>query len=116
MALVDLAVAKRHLRVLHDDDDADIELYISAAENIIVEYLDRVVVATDADLPPDDETAIVVTPAITASILLMVGDLYENREAGKTDAGDAILPRPVRALLAPWRIWRLVPETEENCA
>lgn len=115
MALLDLAVVKRHLRILHDDEDAVIGVYQAAAESIVVEYLDRVVVSSGTSLPGEgetgyDPTAIEVTPAITAAVLLLVGDLYENREADAESKGDAILPRAVRALLAPWRVWRTLPE------
>lgn len=119
MALLSLETVKGHLRIEHNDEDAQIAIYQAAAESIIVEYLDRIVVAVGVTLPGiEDEgydaTAMVITPAITAAILLMIGELFETREAGKTDAGDAVMPRPVRALLAPWRVWRLAPQ--EECA
>jgi len=112
MALVTMTLAKKHLRVLHDDDDAEIEAYLAAAETIVTEYVDRAVYGPVDDSPPgyppsgDDGTAIEVTPAITAAILLLLGDLYENREADPESKGDAVLPRAVRALLAPYRVWR----------
>ena len=110
MPLVSLEVVKRHLRVLHDDDDAQIELYTAAAESIVVEYVDRAVLAVDATLPTDDALAMNTTPAIAAAILLLVGDLYENREADPDATGNAVLPKAVRALLAPWRVWRTLDE------
>lgn len=119
MALVDLATLKKHLRVLHDDEDAEIELYGAAAESIVVEYLDRVVLGADADLPAEgetgfDPTAMQIAPPVTAAILLIAGDLYENREADPesqlTVDKMAVLPRSVRTLLAPWRIWRTFDE------
>lgn len=103
MALVTLTLARRHLRVMHPDDDAEIEAYLAAAETIVTEYLDREVVADD-DEP--EGNGIKVTPAITAAILLLLGDLYENREADPESKGNAVLPRAVRALLAPYRVWR----------
>lgn len=115
MALIDLDTLKAHLRVLHSDEDAEIELYGAAAEGIVVEYLDRVVVAADTTLPAEgeegyDPTAIKVTKPIIAAILLVAGDLYEVREADPKLTGDAVLPRAVRALLAPYRVWRSLPE------
>jgi hypothetical protein len=43
--------------------------------------------------------------------LLLIGHLYENREAVASGAGvaSAELPLGVRALLAPYRAWRWVP-------
>lgn len=113
MALVTLTLAKRHLRVDFNDDDAEIEAYLAAAETIVTEYLDRDVYV-EGGAPPsgDDGTAIEVTPAITAAILLLLGDLYENREADPESKGDAVLPRAVRALLAPYRVWRVLSEGE----
>ena len=99
MALVTLTLAKKHLRVFHDDDDTEIEAYLAAAETIVEEYVDRAVYGS-------------VTPAITAAILLLLGDLYENREADPESKGDAVLPRAVRALLAPYRVWRVLSEGE----
>lgn len=116
MALVSLTLAKRHLRIDFDDDDTEIEVYLAAAETIVTEYLDRAVYPSAEDSPPgappsgDDGTALEVTPAITAAILLVLGDLYENREADTEAVGDAVLPKAVRSLLAPYRVWRILSE------
>ncbi|MGF9564161.1 head-tail connector protein [Neorhizobium sp. BT27B] len=111
MAIIDLATLKKHLRVLHDDEDAEIELYGAAAEAVVIEHLDRIVVGADSVLPAEGEDgyepdAMNVTPTIVAAILLVAGDLYEVREPDPKLTGDAVLPRTVRMLLAPWRIWR----------
>lgn len=116
MALVSLTMAKKHLRVDHDEDDAQIEAYLAAAETIVAKYVDRAIYGpaddSPAGAPPsdDDGTAIEVTPAIAVAILLLVGDFYENREAVTESVGDAVLPRSVRALLAPYRVWRVFSE------
>jgi len=111
MPLVDPALVKKHLRVLHDDDDAEIQAYQAAAESIIVEYLDRSVLESGSNVPaPGDDGyeqyTIIITPAITAAILLLVGELYEHRESGAASFEAPVLPPAVRALLAPWRVWR----------
>lgn len=122
MTIVDAALVKKHLRVDFDDDDDTIGAYQAAAESIVVEYLDRTVLASGATLPaPDDagydQYTINITPAITAAILLLVGELYECREADPesnlTVDRNAVLPRAVRMLLAPWRVWRTL--DEGNC-
>lgn len=116
MALVSLTLAKKHLNVFHNDDDTLIEAYLGAAETIVSEYVDRAVYGPVDDSPPgappsgDDGTAIEVTPAITAAILLVLADLYENRESDTWEADAAVLPRAVRALLAPYRVWRAISE------
>lgn len=108
MAIVDLETVKKHLRVFHNDEDAEIGLYRDAAESIITEYLDREVVA--AGSTPAQLDGIAATPAIVSAILLVTGDLYEVREPDPGSKGDAVLPRAVRMLLAPWRVWRTVDE------
>lgn len=47
-----------------------------------------------------------VPPAIIASILLMTGHLYQNREAVTLDAPET-MPLGVESLLSPYRIWSL---------
>jgi len=121
MALVDLEMARGHLRVFQNDDDSQIALYLAAAESIVTEYLDRLVMPIGSTLPVlgedgYDRNPIIVTAPISAAILLVMADLYENREADPesnlTVDRQAILPRAVRALLAPWRVWRTF---EEDC-
>ena len=106
MPIVDLETVKKHIRVFHSDEDAEIEIYRDAAESIITEYLDREVVAIGET--PTAADGIAASPAIVSAILLVAGDLYEVREPDPKAAGDAVLPRAVRMLLAPWRIWRTV--------
>lgn len=110
MPIVDLETVKKHLRVFHDDEDAEIGIYRDAAESIIAEYLDREVVANDAT--PTAEDGIAAAPAIVSAILLVTGDLYEVREPDPKATGDAVLPRAVRMLLAPWRVWRTVADDD----
>src|SRR5690606_30226446 len=110
MALIDLTLLKKHLRVFHDDEDAELEMYQAAAETIVVEYVDREVVAADGT--PTLPDGIALTPPITAAILLVAADLYENREPDMNAPGNAVLPRHVRALLAPYRVWRTLPVEE----
>lgn len=117
MPLLDLDLVKSHLRVDDTDSDVIISAYQAAAEGIIVQYMDRDVYAAGDSPVSTDEYAIEINPAITAAILLYVGDLYATRETEDSDfqrrpvAGfPAVLPRQVRALLAPYRVWRTVSE------
>ena len=104
MPLVDVTLVKKHLRIDWADEDAEIDAYHAAAEAIVVEYLDRVVLAEEP-LPVGDTTAILVTPPIVAAVLLVTADLFESRDSGEGE-GEAILPPAVRRLLAPYRGWR----------
>ncbi|XGA78592.1 head-tail connector protein [Halomonas sp. CH40] len=64
---VTLQEAKDHLRILDDDEDPHITALIEAAEGYISEYL--------ADNLPEPMPA-----PIRAAVLLLVADLFENRE------------------------------------
>lgn len=92
MAIITLSEARLHLRAATyvdspDPEDTIISVYISAAEDYITRYLDREI------LP--------VNGSIKAAALLIVGDLYENREgAGEVE----IKENPaVKRLLFPYR-------------
>ena len=107
--LVTLAEAKGHLKVTHDFDDADITLKLRAAEEMAVRYLDRAVYpnqeAMDAAIAagiagPDP---MVCSFMVRAGILLILGDLYFNREDVVTGVSVAQLPTGSRNCLRPLR-------------
>jgi len=92
MATVTLAEAKLHLRASTyvdspDPEDTLINLYIAAADDYIRNFLDREIIPSKS--------------AIKAAALLIVADLYENREgAGEKE----IKENPaVMRLLFPYR-------------
>ncbi len=108
MAIIDFDLIKRHLRVFHSDDDVSIAAYQAAAEEIIAEYVDRIIFEDGGSAPSgDDGTAMETTPAVTAAVLLLVADMYEKRESDTWEGDQATLPKTVRALLAPYRVWRV---------
>ena len=72
MQAVSITEAKLHLRVTSTDEDALINVYISAVTDNIKSYLNR-------DIPVDNLNN--VPASIKAAALLMIGDLYENRES-----------------------------------
>ena len=82
-----LSETKLHLRVDHADEDSYISSLIDAAGAAVLDYLD---VPELPDAKP-----------IMVAVLLLVGALYENREA-VTDRPLADNPLYVR-LLAPYR-------------
>ncbi len=86
--LVTLQMAKTHLRVINNAEDDLITLHINTAAEAIENYIDAEIPST----PPF---------AMQAACLLMVSDLYENREASSTDE---LFENPaVRRLLNPYR-------------
>lgn len=88
MTTVTIDEAKLHMRVDHDAEDSYIEGLILAAETHVRMYL--------GDDFPDPMPA-----SIKAAVLLLVGDLYENRER----QADRILHEGTAyaLLLAPYR-------------
>lgn len=88
MTTVTLEEAKLHMRVDHDDEDGYFQVLIAAAETHVAKFL--------GDSLPDPMPA-----PIKAAVLLLVGDLYENRER----QGDRTLTEGTAyaMLLAPYR-------------
>ena len=75
MTWVTLEQAKAHLRVLHSHDDAYITTLISIAAQHVLDYTDR------ADDDPLFWSGSELKAPIMAAMLLLIGDLYANREA-----------------------------------
>lgn len=63
MTLLSKEVAKSHQNIVGDDEDADIEIKLEAAEQAAAAYLNRNVYATQADL----DAAISAAPAACAA-------------------------------------------------
>lgn len=106
---IDLATAKRHLNIVGDDDDVHLALLASAAEQSALAYLNRkvyedratldaAVLAMAAGIDP-----MVVNDAIRVAMLLILGNLYANREDVVVGASVARLPGGSRALLDDFR-------------
>lgn len=123
MNLVTLTDAKRHLLMDHADDDVYISSLISAASGAVLTYLKgapvgqperdeqgAIVVDSSGEVvyERDSSGTLVVRYEIRAAALLLIGELYKNREAEQdgeipTQHGYGYLPRPVVALLYPLR-------------
>lgn len=98
---ITLAEAKTHLRVLHDDDDTYIATLISAARQYAEGYQNRVYLSYTQG---EGENAVTVPeetmPALVkAACLLIVGHLYEHREAVNIGNITTEIPLGVRTLL-----------------
>lgn len=98
MAAVTLAEAKAHLRVIGNDDDTQIQLYLDAAERHAADFIKRTIPWNDGAVPPVD---VEVPAPVKAAILLILGDLFENREGA---GGDYERNPAVHALLWPYRM------------
>lgn len=108
-ALVTLTQAKDHLRVVSDHEDADIGLKLMAATEQAIHFLDRPVYADQAELDAALEAGtagdspMVCTDMVRAGILLILGDLYNNREEVVTGTNATQLPTGARSCLRPLR-------------
>jgi hypothetical protein len=85
-ALVTLAEAKAHLRVLANDQDTDITMKALAASDIVIDYIKR---------PAHGWTDTTAPALVKAAILLVLGALFEDREGGDpiSDAVKSLLHR-----------------------
>ena len=101
--------ALRHLRA-EDEDRADVEQMLVAAEDSAAQFLNRRFYADAAALDAAvligsaGSKPILINPSIRAACLLILGNLYSNRE--DTLVGDEFssMPAGSRSLLTPYRI------------
>lgn len=111
MMLVTLQEASDHLRLDSDADEADVLLKIRAASAAVRRYLkDASPFELDSNGDPvtDSNGDTVVLFEVRAAVLMMLGELYKNREGDQggevpSQWGYGYLPRPVVALLYPLR-------------
>jgi uncharacterized phage protein (predicted DNA packaging) len=106
MALLTLDVAKKHLRVDHADDDADITRKIDQASAIVLDYIKKTIGTPDPEDPSIvDWTDATVPPPVAAAVEIMLSKLYDDRAAGDTDNAVAMgyLPKTVTSLLHRYR-------------
>lgn len=99
--MIDLAVVKKHLRVEHNDEDDLIQGYLDAAVSAFETWSNRTVVAEVKEDSPAN--VIILTPAISQGILLLVGQWYANRESVLTGSIVTTFPMATQALWAPHR-------------
>jgi hypothetical protein len=83
--------AKSHLRVTHNDEDADITLKLKLAIAIVQDYV--------GDAPPFSNSRPWSEDIADAATLQVLGELYANREAG----ADPLSPT-VRTILERLRV------------
>ena len=101
--IVSLSEIKTHLRIDHSDSDSDLLLYILAAESDVANYLNRSLGSWGPEgSPVGGSPSAAVPEPVRHAVKMIVGDLYENREAGG-EATMHINPTCQR-LLFPYRI------------
>ena len=109
MNVIPTEEALRHLRA-EDEDRADVEQMLAAAEDSAAQFLNRrfyadaaaldvAVLNGSAGLKP-----ILINPSIRAACLLILGNLYSNREDSLVGDEFSSMPAGSRSLLTPYRI------------
>jgi len=101
--LVSLTEAKSHLRIDHYEADADLLLYIAAAEAHVANFLNRNLDRWGEHGSPSGSPSLPVPEPVRQAIKMIVGDLYENRESATTGATVSVNPTTER-LLYPYRL------------
>jgi Phage gp6-like head-tail connector protein len=109
--LVELDTLKLHCRVDSNDEDTIITIYGEAADERVMSYLGRNVYTTQVALTAAvtagtaGDDPMVVNDSIKASIMLLVGHLYSNRESTVDPRTEMVeLPMGVSYLLTPYRM------------
>ena len=94
---------KIQCRLELDDTSQDSQLAMlgDVAEQAVADHLNRTLYP-DA-VPEDEANGLVVNPPVRMAMLLMVGQLYENREA-TSDLSLKEVPLAYQYLLAPYRV------------
>jgi uncharacterized phage protein (predicted DNA packaging) len=95
--IVSLSQVKQALRIDHEDDDATLLLYTSAATQSVVGYLkDPSLLSVDS--PPSD-----VDDRVTTAIIMLVSYWYDRRAGDDGAFERGYLPKPITAMLYPMR-------------
>lgn len=87
--MISLDDAKRHLRIDFEDDDVDIALKLTLARAIVGDYIGGTIYqdvliedyATEAEFDAAYQKATLRNNVVDAAILLVLGEIYANREA-----------------------------------
>ncbi|MCO7634125.1 head-tail connector protein [Pseudomonas guariconensis] len=109
MPVIDMAIARHHLRD-PEDDDQYLELLLIAAEDQAMDYLNRRFYADQEALEAAvrageaGESPIVINAAIKSACLLILGHLYGNREDVVIGTISTEIPMGSRSLLTPYRV------------
>ncbi len=104
MAVVDLAMAKFHLNITSDADDALISGKLEAAQAFIEQQLGFTLAEEFPDTD-DLEFPATVPADLVEAVLQMTAHYYENREASLVGVSASLLPFGVRDILNGRRNW-----------
>jgi len=112
MAVIDMGTAMQHVKA-EEDDRVHVALLLEAAEDSASQFLNRRFFADQVALEQAvidgaaGRSPMVISAAVRAACLLILGHLYANREdtvTGINTASVVALPMGSQALLTPYRI------------
>lgn len=92
--LVSLDQVKLDRRITNNDHDDDLEMKILQASAIVMDYLKVTTLASIPHVVTLDTSPVTYTvpPLVQAATLLVLGELFENREAGTANPiSDAVV-------------------------
>jgi uncharacterized phage protein (predicted DNA packaging) len=103
--MIDIEMAKKHLRIDGNDEDIIIQLYLNAAKTAASLYINRNIYNTEEEIGSDLD-GIVVNEAIGTAILMQTAHLYENRESVSLVQGSSFpeMQLGYKYLLNPYRL------------
>jgi hypothetical protein len=101
MALVTLQQAKRHLRILHSDEDDDILEKAEHASAIVLDYIQRPDLEWTDAVDGSPSTPSDAPFVIQAAVLMVLDILWERRGSEEVEytQADGYLSKPVTAIL-----------------
>ncbi|SHM46354.1 Phage gp6-like head-tail connector protein [Pseudomonas asturiensis] len=109
MSVIDIEAAMLHCRA-EEADRSDVQLKLEAAEESAMAYLNRSFYADTESMAAAvldlsaGEDPMIINKAITSACLLILGNLYANREDSVVGVSVAELPQGSRSLLHPYRV------------
>lgn len=107
MGIVDIELVKSHLRLDSDAPDTVlVQVYLDAAEEAAIQYLNRSVYATqdevDTAITNGEDRPLLANAGFTAAVMYAVAAMYYSREDSRAASGQ--FPQESRQFLDPHRI------------
>ncbi len=108
--MLSLELVKQHCNIDADftDDDKLLVIYTGSAVKYVENYTRRTLYENESSVGyQDDLDPLLLTDDVTAAMLLLIGQWYENRENVISGQSFSNQPFAVIALLQPYRIYGL---------
>ncbi|MBG3131831.1 phage gp6-like head-tail connector protein [Proteus mirabilis] len=106
--MLSLELVKQHCNIDPDfsDDDKLLALYTNSAVKFVENYTRRTLYEKEvSEGYQEDADHLLLTDDVSAAMLLLIGQWYENREGVISGRSFSTQPFAVEALLQPYRIY-----------